>query len=127
MTYPIYQVDAFAERIFKGNPAAVVPLPSWPEDSLMQQIAMENNLSETAFFVRNGTGRGGPEGAYHLRWFTPEYEMDLCGHATLASAHILFTELGHKEDTINFETVKAGTLSVKKVGDKYAMDFPSRP
>jgi PhzF family phenazine biosynthesis protein len=86
----------------------------------MQKIAIENNLAETAFFVKNDSG-------YKLRWFTPEYEIDLCGHATLASAHILFTELGHQGDTIAFETVKAGVLQVKKDGDKYTMDFPSRP
>jgi predicted PhzF superfamily epimerase YddE/YHI9 len=81
---------------------------------------LENNLAETAFFVKNDKG-------YLLRWFTPELEIDLCGHATLASAHILFTELGYDQDTIYFDTVKAGTLAVKRDGDKYSMDFPSRP
>jgi len=120
MTIPIYQADAFTDQLFGGNPAAICPLNEWLADETMQKIAVENNLAETAFFVKSGTG-------YKLRWFTPEYEIDLCGHATLASAHILFTELGYARDTIHFETVKAGTLTVKKDGDKYTMDFPSRP
>ena len=120
MRIPIYQADAFTDKLFGGNPAAICPLDEWLPDETMQQIAVENNLAETAFFVKNDTG-------YKLRWFTPEYEMDLCGHATLASAHILFTELGYEGKEIHFETVKAGTLAVKKDGDKYAMDFPSRP
>jgi len=115
MTIPIYQADAFTDKLFGGNPAAICPLTEWLPDEVMQKIAIENNLAETAFFVKNETG-------YKLRWFTPEYEIDLCGHATLASAHILFTELGYTADTI-----KAGTLHVKKDGDKYTMDFPSRP
>jgi len=120
MTIPIYQADAFTSQLFGGNPAAVCPLNAWLPDETMQKIAIENNLAETAFFVKNENG-------YALRWFTPEYEIDLCGHATLASAHILFTELGYEGDTIHFETVKAGTLTVKRNGDKYTMDFPSRP
>ena len=120
MTIPIYQADAFTDKLFGGNPAAICPLEKWLPDNLMQTIAIENNLAETAFFVKNTDG-------YKLRWFTPEYEIDLCGHATLASAHILFTQLGHNTNEINFETVKAGTLTVKKDGDKYTMDFPSRP
>ena len=120
MTIPIYQADAFTDKLFGGNPAAICPLTEWLPDETMQKIAIENNLAETAFFVKNGTG-------YKLRWFTPEYEIDLCGHATLASAHILFTQLGHNEDFIHFETVKAGTLIVTRSGDKYTMDFPSRP
>ncbi len=119
-TIPIYQADAFTEKLFGGNPAAICPLDEWLPDETMQKIAIENNLAETAFFVKNDTG-------YKLRWFTPEYEIDLCGHATLASAHILFTQLGHQQGDIHFETVKAGTLIVKKDGDKYIMDFPSRP
>ncbi|HEY4327862.1 MAG TPA: PhzF family phenazine biosynthesis protein [Mucilaginibacter sp.] len=119
MTIPIYQADAFTDKLFGGNPAAICPLNEWLPDEIMQKIAIENNLAETAFFVKNKAG-------YKLRWFTPEYEIDLCGHATLASAHILFTELGHHSDTIDFETVKAGTLHVKKHNDKYTMDFPSR-
>jgi PhzF family phenazine biosynthesis protein len=117
---PIYQADAFTDKLFGGNPAAICPLNEWLPDAVMQKIAIENNLAETAFFVKNEKG-------YKLRWFTPEYEIDLCGHATLATAHILFTELGYKQDTIHFETVKAGTLTVTKNGDKYTMDFPSRP
>ncbi|MBD1392028.1 PhzF family phenazine biosynthesis protein [Mucilaginibacter glaciei] len=120
MTIPIYQADAFTDQLFGGNPAAVCPLNEWLPDAVMQKIAMENNLAETAFFVKNEKG-------YLLRWFTPELEIDLCGHATLASAHILFTELGYAADTIYFNTVKAGTLTVKREGDKYAMGFPSRP
>jgi predicted PhzF superfamily epimerase YddE/YHI9 len=120
MTIPIYQADAFTDKLFGGNPAAVCPLEEWLPDETMQKIAIENNLAETAFFVKNDTG-------YKLRWFTPEYEIDLCGHATLASAHILFTQLGYRGDEIHFETVKAGVLIVKKDNNKYIMDFPSRP
>ena len=120
MTIPIYQADAFTDKLFGGNPAAICPLKEWLPDATMQKIALENNLAETAFFVKNEKG-------YLLRWFTPELEIDLCGHATLASAHILFTQLGYDQDTIYFDTVKAGTLVVKRDGDKYAMDFPSRP
>jgi PhzF family phenazine biosynthesis protein len=120
MTIPIYQADAFTNRLFGGNPAAICPLNEWLPDETMQKIAAENNLAETAFFVRSEKG-------FKLRWFTPEYEIDLCGHATLASAHIIFTELGYEEPAINFETVKAGILTIKKDGDKYTMDFPSRP
>jgi PhzF family phenazine biosynthesis protein len=120
MTIPIYQADAFTSQLFGGNPAAICPLTEWLPDEVMQKIAKENNLAETAFFVKNDTG-------FLLRWFTPEYEIDLCGHATLASAHILFTEMAYSEDTIHFETVKAGVLSVQRNGDKYTMDFPSRP
>jgi len=88
MTIPIYQADAFTDQLFGGNPAAICPLTEWLSEDVMQKIAAENNLAETAFFVKTPTG-------YLLRWFTPEYEIDLCGHATLASAHILFTELGY--------------------------------
>ena len=120
MTIPIYQADAFTDQLFGGNPAAICPLDKWLPDETMQKIAVENNLAETAFFVKNKTG-------FKLRWFTPEYEIDLCGHATLASAHILFTQLGYQPDVIQFETVKAGVLAVQRDGDKYTMDFPSRP
>jgi PhzF family phenazine biosynthesis protein len=120
MTISIYQADAFTDKLFGGNPAAICPLNEWLPDETMQKIALENNLAETAFFVKNEDG-------YLLRWFTPELEIDLCGHATLASAHILFTQLGYDKDTIYFDTVKAGTLVVKRDGDKYSMDFPSRP
>jgi len=120
MNIPIYQADAFTDTLFGGNPAAVCPLMEWLPDATMQKIAVENNLAETAFFVKTANG-------YKLRWFTPEYEIDLCGHATLATAHILFTQLGYTEPTIHFETVKAGVLTVTKNGDKYTLDFPSRP
>jgi PhzF family phenazine biosynthesis protein len=114
-----YQVDAFARRVFEGNPAAVVPLVRWLDDQVLQAIAAENNLSETAFFVRTGEG-------FHLRWFTPVAEVDLCGHATLASAHVLFEQLHHDEQSIEFET-RSGTLVVRREDGMLAMDFPSRP
>lgn len=114
-----YQIDAFADRCFEGNPAAVCPLESWLDDGLLQAIAAENNLSETAFFVPSSKG-------YHLRWFTPVREIDLCGHATLASAHVIFELLGYAGEAITFET-KSGDLIVTKVGQFLQMDFPSRP
>jgi len=120
MTIPIYQADAFTDTLYGGNPAAVCPLTEWLPDETMQKIAAENNLAETAFFVATEKG-------YLLRWFTPEFEIDLCGHATLATAHILFTQLGYAQPTIYFETKKAGVLTVTKNGDKYTLDFPSRP
>jgi PhzF family phenazine biosynthesis protein len=116
---PIFQVDAFTGAVFAGNPAAVCPLETWLPDSVMQSIAAENNLAETAFFVpQNGT--------FHLRWFTPMCEVDLCGHATLASAHVLFEELGYKAESIRFET-KSGELVVEREGGRLTMDFPARP
>ncbi len=117
MNTPIYQVDAFTEKAFGGNPAAVCPLKEWIRPEIMQKIAMENNLSETAFFVREGD-------VYALRWFTPTSEVDLCGHATLASAHVLFEELGYDKDEIKFET-KSGRLIVKRNGNRLSMDFPA--
>ena len=111
-----FQVDAFADRVFEGNPAAVCPLDKWLDDSLLQSIAEENNLSETAFFVQDGVN-------YHLRWFTPVSEVDLCGHATLAAAHILYEKLGFSGSVINFNT-RSGILSVKKEHDQLQMDFP---
>jgi PhzF family phenazine biosynthesis protein len=116
---PVYQVDAFTDSVFKGNPAAICPLDDWLPEETMQSIAAENNLSETAFFVKNGSG-------YKLRWFTPAVEVDLCGHATLASAFVLFNLLGEKHDRILFET-KSGVLTVVRHGDLLALDFPSRP
>jgi PhzF family phenazine biosynthesis protein len=116
---PIYQVDAFASSVFSGNPAAICPLEAWLPDDTLQSIATENNLSETAYFVQK-------DGRFELRWFTPGCEVDLCGHATLASAHVLFTELGYGGDTLRFET-KSGELVVRREGDRLAMDFPSRP
>ncbi len=120
MRLPIYQVDAFAEKLFGGNPAAVCPLPQWLPDATMQSIAAENNLAETAFFVRDGAD-------YALRWFTPAVEVDLCGHATLAAAHVVFSFLEPQRQSVGFRTLKAGTLTVGRRGDQLAMDFPSRP
>jgi PhzF family phenazine biosynthesis protein len=117
MKIPLYQIDAFTERLFGGNPAAVCPLPEWPDDMLMQSIAAENNLSETAFFVPEEDG-------FRLRWFTPKMEVDLCGHATLASAYVIFTYLGFDGDAIRFET-QSGTLTVRRQGDLLSMDFPA--
>lgn len=114
-----YQVDAFASRVFEGNPAAVCPLASWLDDSILQAIAAENNLSETAFFVPTDKG-------FHLRWFTPVTEIDLCGHATLASAHVIFEILGYPQKAIVFES-RSGELTVERQGSLLAMDFPSRP
>ena len=116
----IFQVDAFTDTVFKGNPAAVIPLQEWPDDKTLQQIAAENNLSETAYFSEN------EDGSFQLRWFTPETEVDLCGHATLASAHILFEQLNHQKKEITFHT-KSGKLTVQKRDDMYIMDFPSNP
>jgi len=120
MRLPIYQVDAFADKLFGGNPAAICPLPQWLPDATMQSIAAENNLAETAFFVHDG-------GDYALRWFTPTVEVDLCGHATLASAHVVFSFLEPKRESVNFQTLKAGTLTVARSGDLLVMDFPARP
>jgi PhzF family phenazine biosynthesis protein len=119
MKFDIYQVDAFTREAFHGNPAAVVPLENWLDTETMLAIAAENNLAETAFFVKQDAG-------YGLRWFTPTIEMDLCGHATLASAFVLWNELGYEADEIAFET-KSGTLKVAREGDLMVMDFPSRP
>lgn len=120
MRLPIYQVDAFTDRLFGGNPAAVCPLERWLPDASMQAIAAENNLAETAFFVREGHG-------YLLRWFTPEVEVDLCGHATLASAHIVFQRLEPARTEVSFRTLKAGVLNVSRRGEALIMDLPARP
>lgn len=120
MRLPIYQVDAFAEKLFGGNPAAICPLTEWLPDATMQAIAAENNLAETAFFVRDGAD-------YALRWFTPTVEVDLCGHATLASGHVVFNFLEPPRKRVNFRTMKAGTLTVARQGDMLMMDFPARP
>ncbi|MEM1121128.1 MAG: PhzF family phenazine biosynthesis protein [Bacteroidota bacterium] len=117
MELTIYQVDAFTDQLFGGNPAAVVPLSEWLSTETMQRIAMENNLSETAFIVPENDG-------YYIRWFTPAIEVDLCGHATLATAHIVFTELGWSENSVNFNS-KSGLLEVTKNGDLYTMNFPT--
>ena len=113
----IYQIDAFTDKIFSGNPAAVIPLDAWIDDKLMQQIAEENNLAETVFFVPKSDG-------FHIRWFTPELEIDLCGHATLAAAFVLFEMLGYQKNTITFYS-KSGLLKVSRDGAYIAMDFPS--
>jgi predicted PhzF superfamily epimerase YddE/YHI9 len=121
MMLPLYQVDAFTNTLFGGNPAAVCPLDAWLPETTMQAIAAENNLAETAFFVREG-------GDYALRWFTPAVEVDLCGHATLASGHIVFQFLEPQRDSVSFRTMKAGTLSVtRRAADLLEMDFPARP
>ena len=111
-----FQIDAFTGRVFGGNPAAVCPFQSWPEDNLLQSIAEENNLSETAFFVPS-------ENNFELRWFTPVKEVDLCGHATLAAAHVIFEHIGYSADYIVFKT-KSGNLTVRKNGNMLEMDFP---
>lgn len=118
MRIPIYIVDSFTNRLFAGNPAAVCPLQDWLDDALLQSIAAENNLSETAFYVRASEG-------YALRWFTPTVEVDLCGHATLASAHIILRQDGTVKDAVVFDT-RSGPLTVTKEGDRLAMDFPVR-
>ena len=120
MKIPIYQVDAFASEIFKGNPAAVCPLKEWLPDQTMQNIAMENNLSETAFFIEDNN-------IYHIRWFTPKSELDLAGHPTLATAHVLLNELKKENDSIIFKTKLGDTLNVSFNENIYSMDFPSRP
>ena len=107
MTQKIYQVDAFTDKVFSGNPAAVCPLDKWLDDDLMQKIANENNLSETVFYVKNGN-------TYDIRWFTPAVEVDLCGHATLAAAFVLFQHEGHLTHTIQFFSERIGALSVSR-------------
>jgi PhzF family phenazine biosynthesis protein len=119
MRIPLFQVDAFTSRLFGGNPAAVCPLESWLEDRTMQAIAAENNLAETAFFV----GRGG---RYDLRWFTPLVEVDLCGHATLASAFVIFNRLEPSLTEASFRS-KSGELRVMRSGDRLTLDFPAWP
>jgi PhzF family phenazine biosynthesis protein len=119
MKLPMYQVDAFTDQLFQGNPAAVCPLEAWLPDEMLQAIAAENNLAETAFLVPNGE-------AYHLRWFTPTVEVDLCGHATLASAFVLWERMGFTGDRVAFDTL-SGRLWVSRKGDLIELDFPSRP
>lgn len=118
MALPFYQVDAFTSRAFAGNPAAVMPLAEWLPDQTLQAIAAEHNLAETAFFVPQGRD-------FHLRWFTPTVEMPLCGHATLASAHVLFDQLDRSRDNVVFHTL-SGPLSVARDDDRLVMDFPVR-
>lgn len=119
MELTIYQIDAFAEKPFEGNPAAVVPLKGWLADTTMQAIAEENNLAETAFFVPTNKG-------FHIRWFTPNKEVRLCGHATLASAFVLFNILDNKSDVVLFDSL-SGPLSVSKRDDLLTLDFPAQP
>jgi PhzF family phenazine biosynthesis protein len=117
MKLTLYQVDAFAENVFEGNPAAVVPLDDWLPDEVLQNIALENNLSETAFFVPGENG-------FKIRWFTPLAEVDLCGHATLATSHVLFKHLNYEQDEIHFES-RSGILKVTKDNGHMVMNFPS--
>jgi PhzF family phenazine biosynthesis protein len=119
MRIPLYQVDAFASRVFAGNPAAVCPLEAWIEPSLMQSIALENNLSETAFIVKRD------DGGYDIRWFTPAAEIDLAGHPTLATAYVIFEVLERGRDAVRFHTLKSGTLDVRRDGARLSMDFPA--
>jgi PhzF family phenazine biosynthesis protein len=119
MKFTLYQIDAFTNKIFGGNPAAVIPLEEWIDDALMQNLAMENNLSETVFFVP----AAGKE-SYEIRWFTPLAEINLCGHATLASAFVLYNFLNYKEPELAFHS-KSGKLEIKKDADLYIMDFPA--
>lgn len=118
MELKIYQVDAFSREAFSGNPAAVCPLDHWLEDGLLQAIAAENNLSETAFYVSK-------EDHYELRWFTPTTEVDLCGHATLAAAFVLFTEEGHQGNSIRFSSPRSGELLVEKQNELLSLNFPA--
>ena len=120
MKLDIYQIDAFTSEVFKGNPAAICPLEEWIDEETMQKIALENNLSETAFFVKNA-------GVYEIRWFTPTFEIDLCGHATLASAFVIFEILQSETQLVKFHSHKSGELTVEKNGDRLVLDFPSRP
>lgn len=119
MRFPIYQVDAFASRVFTGNPAAVVPLERWLDDATLQGIALENNLSETAFLVKEDAG-------WRIRWFTPVCEVDLCGHATLASGHVVFAHLEPTRSDVTFAS-RSGPLTVTRDGELLRLDFPSRP
>jgi PhzF family phenazine biosynthesis protein len=118
MKLPLYQVDAFAKKAFEGNPAAICPLQKWLPDEVLLSIAEENNLSETAFFISTDKD-------FHIRWFTPTIEVDLCGHATLAAAFIIFNELNYKQDQIIFES-KSGSLTVTRNNTLLVMDFPAQ-
>ena len=120
MDIPVYQIDAFTNSAFSGNPAAVCPLESWLDEAVMQSIAAENNLAETAFCVRLDDGK------YALRWFTPTVEVELCGHATLATAWVLWNKCGETVESISFETL-SGRLTATRVGQQIELDFPARP
>jgi PhzF family phenazine biosynthesis protein len=117
MNQKLYIVDAFAKGLFSGNPAAVCPLNEWLADDILQKIAMENNQAETAFYVKES-------GGYSLRWFTPLVEVDLCGHATLATAHVMYTHEGYEGQKIVFNS-RSGPLTVQRIGDGYSLDFPA--
>jgi len=121
MELSLFQVDAFASEVFRGNPAAVMPLTSWLDDALLQALALENNVSETAFIVPDEG-----QADFHLRWFTPCAEVDLCGHATLATGHVLFEHLGMPGDRIDFRT-RSGLVGVMRDGALLTLDFPARP
>lgn len=116
---PIYHVDAFTGRVFAGNPAAVVPLPDWLDDATLTRIAAENNLSETAFFIKRGD-------RFHVRWFTPVREVDLCGHATLATSFVIARFLDPGFDELLFDSL-SGELRVRRSGERFELDFPARP
>ena len=120
MRIPLYQLDAFTSRVFGGNPAAVCPLTEWLPEATMQAIAAENNLAETAFFVPQREG-------YLLRWFTPTVEVELCGHATLASGYVVMNILAPEQRSVRFDTLHAGPLEVTRDGELLAMDFPCWP
>jgi len=117
MTQKIYQIDAFTDTIFSGNPAAVCPLDNWLSDDILQKIAAENNLAETAFYVKENN-------PYHIRWFTPTVEVDLCGHATLAAAFVLFNHENHADNIIEFYSPRSGELTVSKNGNLLTLNFP---
>lgn len=118
MEQKIYHIDAFANKVFTGNPAAVCPLQEWLPDELLQQIAMENNLPETAFYLKNGDD-------YEIRWFSPKAEVDLCGHATLASAYVLFTYENYMDNVLTFQSRRRGPLTVRREGDLIILNFPT--
>ena len=120
MKIPIFQVDAFNTELFKGNPAAVCPLAEWLPDEILQKIASENNLSETAFFVKENSN-------YSIKWFTPLSEVDLCGHATLATAHLLFNHLNYPDQTISFSSLSGELLVNRQDNNLIFLDFPSQP
>ncbi|WP_017446996.1 PhzF family phenazine biosynthesis protein [Gayadomonas joobiniege] len=119
MEFPIYQIDAFADKPFTGNPAAVIPLEHWLPDETLQSIAEENQLSETAFYIHSN-------GSYHIRWFTPTHEVDLCGHATLACAWLIFKSYRLQQEVVQFSS-RSGILSVKQQGSELVLDFPAQP
>lgn len=120
MKIKLYQIDAFSNEVFSGNPAAVCPLDKWLDDDVLQNIALENNLSETAFFIKQSDG-------FELRWFTPKVEVDLCGHATLATSFVIFNLMDHEANEIKYYTRKGGVLTVRKDRGLIVMNFPSRP